>query len=862
MSTFDLLAGAAWECCGVSAGAATSPAELGRLQMSWLPATVPGTAAGALVAAGIDPERHDLDGEDWWFRCRFAGGPGRFRLHIGGIATIADVFLNDAPIHHGENMFRAYLLEGLELADDNELTIRCAALAPRLARRRPRPRWKTYLVESQNIRFMRTSLLGRLPGWAVTPPPVGPWRGATLAPESEITVVGSQLVATCTGEGGLVEATVRLRGDVEDRAGGATLICGGRRAPAVVSSESGEIVVSGEVRLDRVERWWPHTHGRQPLYDIELELGAGQRLAIGRTGFRTLEVDRREGRFALIANGEEIFARGACWLPLDPVSMAASPAAVAGALGQARDAGMNMVRVLGTGAYETPEFFAACDDLGLMVWHDCMLAFTDPPDDEDFTRELEAELGELFAAWSGHPSLAVVCGSQEVEEVAVMNGLARAGLELTVLDKTIPRLVETSLPGVAYETSCPTGGGMPFRMDSGTSQYFGVGGYLRPPSDARRAGVRFAAECLALSTPPERQVVESSCGGAQRAGHDPEWKKGVHHDAGRSWDMEDVRDFYVRSLFGTDPLLARYTDPERALDLGRAANAELMSQVFAEWRTPSSLCAGGLVLALRDLRPGAGWGVVDSFGIPKAPWYTLARTFAPIALLLTDEGLNGLRVHVLNDTAAAFSGRVELRLFADGERLVDSCSVSVDAPARGSAVLDAGEAFAGFRDISYAFRFGPPQHDLVVADLIPDLVPDLVADLVADGGSGEALATAFHLPLGQARPLEDDVGLQVAVRRSSGGLSGPGDPGAGVLIEIGTRRFAQWVSIEVPGFVPADSWFHLAPGAQRLVRLRPFEPYAAGAEPFARQTGSGLVRALNSRRVVRFGLAESGGNDG
>jgi len=329
--------------------------------------------------------------------------------------------------------------------------------------------------------------------------------------------------------------------------------------------------------------------------------------------------------------------------------------------------------------------------------------------------------------------------------------------------------------------------------------------------------------------------------------------------------MEDVRDFYVRSLFGTDPLLARYTDPERALDLGRAANAELMSQVFAEWRTPSSPCAGGLVLALRDLRPGAGWGVVDCFGIPKAPWYTLARTLAPVALLLTDEGLNGLRVHVLNDTAAAFSGRVELRLFADGERLVDSCSVSVDAPARGSAVLDAGEAFGGFRDVSYAFRFGPPQHDLVVADLVPDPVPDpvadLVPDLVADPGRGEAVATAFHLPLGQARPLEDDVGLQVAVRPCPVGRSGLSHPAGEVLIEVGTRRFAQWVSIEAPGFVPEDSWFHLAPGAQRLVHLRHFEPHADGAEAFARPTGSGVVRALNSRRVVRFGLAENVGGD-
>ena len=33
------------------------------------------------------------------------------------------------------------------------------------------------------------------------------------------------------------------------------------------------------------------------------------------------------------------------------------------------------------------------------------------------------------------------------------------------------------------------------------------------------------------------------------------------------------------------------------------------------------------------------------------------------------------------------------------------------------------------------------------------------------------------------------------------------------MLEVTTRRFAQWVVVDVPGFRPDDSWFHLAPGA-------------------------------------------------
>ena len=64
--------------------------------LAWRPATVPGTAAGALRATG-EPVG-DLDGEDWWFRTSFeadrAGHDEQVVLCFGGIATLAEVFLN------------------------------------------------------------------------------------------------------------------------------------------------------------------------------------------------------------------------------------------------------------------------------------------------------------------------------------------------------------------------------------------------------------------------------------------------------------------------------------------------------------------------------------------------------------------------------------------------------------------------------------------------------------------------------------------------------------------------------------------------------------------------------------------------
>ena len=95
-------------------------------------------------------------------------------------------------------------------AGENELVVRCAALTPLLTGRRARPRWKTYMVEHQNLRWFRTSLLGRIPGWAVVPPIVGPWRPVRLLGPGDVVPTTVALRATCDGDGGVVTASFDL----------------------------------------------------------------------------------------------------------------------------------------------------------------------------------------------------------------------------------------------------------------------------------------------------------------------------------------------------------------------------------------------------------------------------------------------------------------------------------------------------------------------------------------------------------------------------------------------------------------------------------------------------------------------------
>ena len=161
--------------------------------------------------------------------------------------------------------------------------------------------------------------------------------------------------------------------------------------------------------------------------------------------------------------------------------------------------------------------------------------------------------------------------------------------------------------------------------------------------------MRFAAECLAFANVPDDEALQPLAGGVASAVHHPRWKAGVPRDAGAGWDFDDVRDHYLRELFGVDPVALRSTDAERYLELSRAVTGEVMAEVFGEWRRAGSPCGGGLVLWLRDLVPGAGWGVLDHRGEPKVAYHHLRRALAPVAVWITDEGLDGVAVHVAND---------------------------------------------------------------------------------------------------------------------------------------------------------------------------------------------------------------------
>ena len=223
---------------------------------------------------------------------------------------------------------------------------------------------------------------------------------------------------------------------------------------------------------------------------------------------------------------------------------------------------------------------------------------------------------------------------------------------------------------------------------------------------------------------------------------------------------------------------------------------------------------------LRDLWAGAGWGLVDDAGLPKACWYALKRVLQPVAVTITDEGGNGLAAHVVNERAQALHGELRVAAYAAGDAQIAAGVLPLALAPRSAATFALAQALDGFLDLSYAYRFGPPPATVVHLRLLAD-----------DGGE---LGEAFHFPAGLAALRRDDPGLAASwIAR---------DDGHAELL-LACRGFAQSVHLRLDGHDFDDNHFHMAPAREHRVVVR--------RSGVARPAASGEASMLNSdRRLV------------
>src|SRR5260370_10184433 len=343
-------------------------------KLTFVPGQVPGTVASALREqhAWRIGDGARFDRAEHWFRCRFEASPAesgeQLCLHVGGIATLATVWLNGEEILNSNSMFAGHEVDVTALVRHrNDLLIVCRRLSAALREHRgkqPAARWRTRVVAEQQLRWFRTTLLGRAPGFSAEPEPVGPWRPIVLVRRRKIVVEDLSREVHLEASAGVIAVHLRVRALQEGAAPVSGRLVAADSSVALDWHESeGRHHGSAILRIPNVIRWWPHTHGEPALYPlrVELELADGSitRFEDVPVGFRSVDAGpdpTGDSGLALKINETAVFCRGVVWTPPDVVALVSDPEGVLQRLRLLRECGFNLIRLVATTVYENEAF--------------------------------------------------------------------------------------------------------------------------------------------------------------------------------------------------------------------------------------------------------------------------------------------------------------------------------------------------------------------------------------------------------------------------------------------------------------------------------------------------------------------------
>lgn len=786
---------------------------------------VPGSLFAALTRFQL--ETADAEQYDWWYCTEFSSDtlPDRhaISLYCESLATLADIWLNGQLIARSHNMFVPVQVDiDNHLKPRNQLAICFRSVHNFLQQRRPRPRWKTSLVNHQQLRWLRTSLMGRIPAWTTATPALGPVGCVGLQAWKAWRMLEAQVTTRLSGSDGHISVRIETTSNVDN----AWLEFGTLRIPLDSESQHQTTTFSGSACIEHPALWWPHTHGSPELYPVRVIVSvAGKQydVDLGKRGFSARRLDLDSHPATMNINGVSIFCRGACWTITDLQNIYSDREDLYRSLQLAKSAGLNMIRISGIARYEQTEFYELCDELGIMVWQDFMFANMDYPlDDPAFLDSVRTEIRTQLTRLRQHPCITVYCGNSEVQQQAAMQGLDQQYWSHAFFDAELPALCESFHPGIPYIASTPSGGALPFHLATGTAHFYGVGNYRRTLASSGADKVRFASESLGFSNVPEPSRIEQLFGGHTPTCHGPTWKQGVPRDAGAGHDFEDVRDHYLQLMFKVDPVQLRSRDTQRYLALSRVVSGEQMLRTLTLWRAPGTPCCGGLVWFYRDLVPGAGWGLLDSEGTPKAAYHYVKRACQDLACFWVDQGLDGLVATVINDTAKARTLRLEIRLINCPDISSGICSSTLEIKSHSHWQSNAETLLGGFRDINYSYQFGPQPHQ--IASL-----------LMFDNDTGQLISSDHFFPGSHDLPTEHSANISQQLHYQDNRWH----------LQLSSDRFLQAVTLDLDGWTAECQYFHMVAGVTYHI------PISSAADT---RSIKGFIEALNLRTPVRINL--------
>ena len=538
-------------------------------------------------------------------------------------------------------------------------------------------------------------------------------------------------------------------------------------------------------------------------------------IATRRVGLRTLELVRTpdaaaDGQpaesFYFVVNGRPVYAKGANWIPADQFVERCTPAVYRHLLGGMVETHMNMVRVWGGGWYEQDSFYDICDERGILVWQDFMMACTLYPDTPDFLAELTAEARYQVRRLHARPSIALWCGDNEDAAVVWEWWRTKPEFEsnVKIYVKTMTALkdaCEAEDATRAFWISSPcngTFGEHPDDPNRGDVHYWKVWHRKEPFSNYLTVKPRFASE-FGFQSFPEPRTIRAVTPASEM---NPSSRVMEHHQRSPDGNML-ITNTIAREL----PIPKDFDTYCWASQINQAM---AIRTAVEHWRRLRPWCMGTIYWQLNDLWPVASWSSIDYHGRWKALHHFAKRFYAPLLASVVHEG-DALAVWATSDLAGGVAVRGELEVFTFAGEPVAKRPLAGELSAGGSGEL------ATFS----------------VRELLGDTPARDVCAFVRLGGGGHAAENFANLvPWKWARLPEPAVDVD---------LSAAGD---GLVLTVRTDQVVPFFHAELDTFEGHfdGDWAVLRPGETVTMRWVPHADL--GATTPSLEAARGQLRTL------------------
>ncbi len=776
-------------------------------------ATVPGDVHNDLLKSAVilDPYYSDnalkcgwVTEQDWIYEKQFDVTEemleNKLNLVFDGIDTFSEIYVNGTKIGDTNNMFLRYSFRINEYVTVGKNTLSVKLLSIRKKASEFPKEGYFGCFDVQRI-FIRKAQCHFSWDWAPNFPAMGIWLDVRLEvlPANEIThvIIRPELDGRAAI---IVHLGKELNPWCVDKKFIRVKVWDNETTVEKTVSVAGYKTICN-IFVDNVKLWWPKSLGEPHLYNYEatlIEDDIETHKKSGHFGFRTIEHDQSPAdtqkfycKFKI--NGEEIFLKGANWVPLDIMTGCISEDKYRKAITMAHEANYNCLRVWGGGIYEKEIFYDICDETGMLVWQDFQFACADIPDDyEDFTEQVIEEVEYQIARLQTRPSFFVATGGNE-----------KTGTAGTLKSRG-DHLVYYTICGMCHHLD----GTRPY-MPSSPYSFGSVGNDLTSgdshvnsyePSIGHGRFTEFR-DILA-----EREAPMASEIAIQGACRVESLKKYIPKES--LWPVNEIYNLhYTRNpydgyggipfvekqikaateAFGELDCLARYVKYSMAL------HSEYVRADSEFHRSRKGDCGGAMFWMFSDIWPSGTWAHLDYYMIPKAAYYAAKRSYKPVTPIVTKHK-DGIFAFVVNDTLKEAKGTLAIRYIDTLGNLYSEKSIPVTAAANASTKV------------------------ICVDDIIEKGTNRII---VAEFTTDDESTKTFFFPDLWKDVMWYDPQLKVSIERKC-------DRCATVTITA-TAAYARMVNVVIPEFSGtyiSDNFFDMEKGETRIIEIKADTPFA------------------------------------